>query len=96
MKKTKKKSFKIRKKIGKWSYLNFKKFQHPWLQKKKNFPKVVKHLKPNLNFLYKTTQYDPGTGALVFFNKINDYDLTFSEILKANYLTKLHGYRYNV
>ena len=95
-KKQKKKSFKIRKKIGKWSYLNFRKFQQPWLQKKKNFPKIVKHLKPNISILYKTSQYDPGTGALILFNKLNDYDLTFSELLKVNYLTKLHGYRYNV
>lgn len=95
-KKEKKKSFKARKKIGKWSYLNFRKFQRPWLQKKKNFPKVIKHLKPNITTLRKTIQYDPGTGSILILRKLENFSLSFSELLKANYMVKLHGYRYNV
>lgn len=94
--KEKKKSFKSRKKIGKWSYLNYKRSQYPWLQKKKNFPKIIKHLEPNTNTFKKFMQYDPGTGAVVFFRSLNKFSLDFSEMFKANYLIKLHGYRYNV
>ena len=42
-----KKSFFIKKKIGKWSYLNYKRSQFPWLQRKKNSPKNINHTQPS-------------------------------------------------
>jgi hypothetical protein len=90
------KPLKAKKIIGRWSYLNYKRSQYPWLQKKKNFPKSIKHLKPNSSSLKKPLQYDPATGAVVFFRPIDNFSLNFSEMFKANLLVKLHGYRYNV
>ena len=91
----KKKSFRLRKKIGRWSYLNYKRWQFPWLQKKKTFPNCIKHLKPIFNILKNLTHYDPITGYLLFFHKLQKYQLSFTESLKTNALTKIHMYRYN-
>ena len=91
----KKKSFRLRKKISRWSYLNYKRWQFPWLQRKKTFPKCIRHLKPILNVLKSLTHYDAITGYLLFFHKLQKYQLSFSESFKVNALTKLHMYRYN-
>lgn len=91
----KKKNFAKKKKIGRWSFLNYKRWQSPWLQKKKNFPKLIKHVQPNMKVFKKLTHFDPLTGYLLFFKNVNNYELSFSESLKVNMLVKLHMYRYN-
>jgi hypothetical protein len=86
---------KLKSRIAKWSYLNFKRFSFPWLQKKKNFPKVVRHLKTEFSFLKKNSQYDPMTGYIFLLTDLYKFSLTFDQVFKSNYLIKLHNYRYN-
>lgn len=88
------KTFKNKKKISRWSYLNFKRWQFPWLQKKKNFPKIIKHITPTLSCLKSLTHFDPITGYLLFFSKIYNYQLSIGDSFKINFLVKLHMYRY--
>lgn len=91
----KKKNFRRRKKVGKWSYLNFKRYVCPWLTKKKNFPKRIKHLRPNFNYLKNISQFDPLTGYLALFTKPYNYTVSPIEYFKLNSLIKLHTYRYH-
>jgi hypothetical protein len=83
------------KKLGKWSYLKFKKFSLPWLQKKKNFPKIVKHINPNLKYFQIASYYDPLTGYVYLNNSFKKENLNVLDIAPINFLVKLHIYRYN-
>ena len=89
------KNKKIKKKIGKWSYLKFKKFSLPWLQKKKNFPKIIKHINPNLKYFKISSYYDPLTGYVYLNNLFKKENLNVLDISPVNFLVKLHTYRYN-
>ena len=91
----KKKNKKLKKIIGKWSYLKFKKFSLPWLQKKKNFPKIVKHICPQLSYFKLSSYYDPLTGYVYDNNLFEKKNLHVWDFSKINYLVKLHVYRYN-
>ena len=90
----KKKSSKIKNKLGRWSFLNFKKFLYPWLQKKKNFPKIVEHLQPKTLYLSNLMQLEPSTNYLYLTNKVNKFFTPISEHLKINFYIKLHMFRY--
>ena len=86
----------IKKKIiNRWSYLKYKHWQFPWLQKKKNFPKIIKHIQPNIEVLKKLTHYDTMTGYLLFFYEVKKFQLSFTECFKVNFSVKIHMYRYN-
>jgi hypothetical protein len=89
-----KRAFVSKKIVSRWSYLNYKRAVCPWLQRKKNFPKRIKHLLPNFVFFKSITQYDPTTNYLFITKKLVNYSLPFTEQFKINYLTKLHMYRY--
>ncbi len=91
----KKKNFFKKKKISRWSYLNYKRWQFPWLQRKKNFPKNIKHVQPTCNVFKSLTQFDTLTGYLLYFGNLGTYELSPNELFKVNFLTKLHMYRYN-
>ena len=90
----KKKNYKIKKKIAKWSYLNYKRYTFPWLQKKKNFPKAVKHIFPKFYYFKKISQFDPFTNYLYLSENLKNYSIPFYEQFKVNFLIKLHMYRY--
>lgn len=91
----KKKNFRNRKKIGKWSFLNFKRYICPWLTKKKNFPSRLKHLRPHFTQFNYNSQFDPLTGYIVLFDKFTNYTVPAIDYFKINALIKLHTYRYN-
>lgn len=90
----KKKNSKLKHKLGKWSFLNFKKFLYPWLQKKKNFPKIVEHIQPKFLYLSQLMQLDPSTNYLYLTKKLNKFFTPISENLKLNFYLKLHMFRY--
>lgn len=91
---SKKKKIYLKKKVGRWSFLNFKKFCQPWLQKKKNFPKVVKKLFPKLNILVKDLYYDYNIGSLLILKKQLSKNIPFINNIYNNYLLKLNTFRY--
>lgn len=90
----KKRNFKLRKKIGKWSFLNFKKSVFPWLQKRKNFPKQIHHIQPNIKLLKYTSQFDIMTSSLCLLKPLDSIMLDIINHCKTNSLIKLHMYRY--
>jgi hypothetical protein len=90
----KNKSKRLYNRLSRWSYLNFKRYSFPWLQRKKNFPKLTKHLQPNFLIFKKITQFDPMTGYLIILKEITQFSISFDQIFKTNYLLKLHNYRY--
>ncbi len=90
----KNRSKRLHSRLSRWSYLNFKRYSFPWLQRKKNFPKLVKHLNSNFLILKKLTHFDPMTGYLLILKKITQFSISFDQIFKTNYLLKLHNYRY--
>jgi len=81
--------------MGKWSYLGFKRFTYPWLQKKKNFPKLIKHLQPRLSLFKQLTQYDLFTNYIFFIKKTLKFNVPVTEELKNNFFIKSHMFRYN-
>lgn len=90
----KKITWKRRKKIGRWSYLKYKAFLLPWIKRKRNFPKAIKHLSPKLS-LFKVYSYiDHMTGYIFLFKQFNKLILPTYEQHKTNYMIRLHVYRY--
>lgn len=90
----KKKHFFLKKKVGRWSFLNFKRATQPWLQRKKNAPKQVKHIQPNAFFLRHVSYWDISTGCLYLTPGFYDHLLPVLDDFKVNFLIKLHMYRY--
>lgn len=90
----KKRNLFLKKKIGKWSFLNFKRSNCPWLQKKKNAPKVIKHVQPNCHYLNYISNLDVMTSSLHITNFADKYLFPVSDEFKVNSLVKLHMYRY--
>ncbi len=90
----KKKNYYARKKVGKWSYLNFRRATCPWLQRKKNSPKLANHLQPNLFYLNYISQWDSMTGYIFLEEAVENHALSVSNEFKTNFLLKLHMYRY--
>lgn len=91
----KKKNFRHIKKMGKWSYLGFKRFTCPWLQKKKKFPKLLKHLQPRVTLFKQLTQFDIFTNYIFFFKKKVNFSLPVIDEFKNNFFIKSHMFRYN-
>lgn len=84
----------LNRKISKWSYLRYKKFICPWLQRKKRFPKKLKHLLPK-NYLTRIiTHYDPLSNYIWVNEKKPKQVLNPFNIFKTNFYLKLHMYRY--
>lgn len=83
-----------KKRISKWSYLNFKRATCPWLQQKKNSPKVSLHLQPNINYFNYLSYWDSMTGYLLLDESLAQSLLPISDQFKKNILLKLHMYRY--
>lgn len=90
----KKKVYKLRKKVGKWSYLNFKRYNLPWLQKRKNFPKFIKHLQPNVLVLSYLAQLEPSTNYMFTVKQLKKIYIPMTDYMKVNYFIKLHMFRY--
>ncbi len=90
----KRRSFILRKKVGRWSYLNFRRSTCPWLQKKKNTPKIHKHIQPNLFYFNCMSYWDFMTGFIFTHETLRTHSLAPSNQFKANLLVKLHMYRY--
>ncbi len=90
----KKKNYYLKKKVGRWSFLNFKRATRPWLQRKKNAPKQVKHIQPNCFFLKKYSQWDVMTGYLYLKYENLSFMFPITDNFKVNFLIKLHMYRY--
>jgi len=90
----KRKTFKLKKKTGKWSYLNYRRYACPWLQRKKNFPKDIKHIVPNFFIFKQLSFFDSLTGYAYISDLLVDKTLPFSENFKTNLLIRLHMYRY--
>lgn len=88
------KNLSARKHMSKWSYLNFKRATCPWLQPKKNSPKVSVHLQPNIFYFNYLSYWDTMTGYLLFDESLHQHSLPVSEQFKTNFLLKLHMYRY--
>lgn len=90
----KKKSYYLKKKIGRWSFLNFKRSRFPWLQRKKNIPKIANHVQPNCHFLRHLSYLDPMTGYAYLNSDLDLFTFPVVDSFKANYHIKLHMYRY--
>lgn len=90
----KKKNYFWKKKIGRWSYLNFKRATQPWLQRKKNAPKQIKHIKPKFFFLRTSSYWDMMTGYLYLLPQSYKFLFPVLDDFKVNLLVKLHMYRY--
>lgn len=89
-----KKNFLQKKKIGRWSFLNFKRATLPWLQKKKHAPKLIKHLQPKCFFLNYISWWDVMTNSLLIQADNYNYMFPVLDEFKVNSLIKLHMYRY--
>lgn len=90
----KKRNYILKKKIGRWSFLNFKRFKFPWLQRKKNTPKNVNHIQPSLHSFFYIGNLDRLTGCLLLNANLKNYTLPVLDTFKSNFLVKLHMYRY--
>lgn len=90
----KRRNYILKKKIGRWSFLNFKRFKFPWLQRKKNTPKNVNHIQPSLHSFLYLGNLDKITGYLMLNSEIENFTLPVLDTFKSNYLIKLHMYRY--
>ncbi len=90
-----KKSFFIKKKIGKWSYLNYKRSQFPWLQRKKNSPKGINHTQPNKVVLMSISNWDILTNTIFIHKNVDPFVFQTKDNFKTNWQIKLNLYRYN-
>lgn len=90
----KKRNYILKKKIGRWSFLNFKRFKFPWLQRKKHSPKGVNHIQPNIQTFFQLGYLDKLTGYFMLNTELKKFTLPALETFKANSLIKLHMYRY--
>lgn len=90
----KRRSYLLRKKMGRWSYLNFRRATCPWLQRKKNTPKISYHIQPNLQYFNSISYWDFMTGFLYLEEDLKVHSLPVVNQFKSNLLTKLHIYRY--
>ena len=90
----KKRNLFLKKRIGKWSFLNFKRSNCPWLQKKKNAPKTIKHIQSNCHYLNYVSNWDVMTGSLHLSKFTHKHLFPVSDDFKVNSLIKLHMYRY--
>jgi len=90
----KKRNFFLKKKIGKWSFLNFKRSNCPWLQRKKNAPKAIKHIQSNCHYLSYISNWDVMTSSLHIHKFMHKHLFPVSDDFKVNSLIKLHMYRY--
>lgn len=90
----KRRSFFLRKKMGRWSYLNFRRATCPWLQRKKNTPKVNYHIQPNMFYFHSISYWDFMTGFLYLEEDVRAHSVPPFDQFKSNLLVKLHMYRY--
>ena len=90
----KKRSFFLRKKMGRWSYLNFRRATCPWLQRKKNTPKINYHIQPNMFYFHAISYWDFMTGFLYLEEDVRQHSVPPYDQFKTNLLVKLHMYRY--
>lgn len=90
----KRKSFFLRKKMGRWSYLNFRRATCPWLQRKKNTPKINYHIQPNMFYFHAISYWDFMTGFLYLEEDVRSDCVPPFDQFKTNLLVKLHMYRY--
>lgn len=90
----KKKNYALKKKIGRWSYLNFKRSQCPWLQRKKSAPKAINHIQPNSQYLNYLSSWDPVTSSIHLKSTLPKFHIPVVDEFKVNYHVKLHMYRY--
>lgn len=88
------KNFIINTKISKWMYLNFKRSQLPWLQSKKNSPKIINHIQPNAYILQSMSNWDLVTNTILLNKKIKLFTFPVKDSFKVNWQIKLHLYRY--
>lgn len=90
----KRRSFFLRKKMGRWSYLNFRRATCPWLQRKKNTPKINYHIQPNMFYFHAISYWDFMTGFLYLEEDVRAHSVPPFDQFKTNLLVKLHMYRY--
>jgi len=90
----KRRSFFLRKKMGRWSYLNFRRATCPWLQRKKNTPKINYHIQPNMFYFHAISYWDFMTGFLYLEEDVRRDCVPPFDQFKTNLLVKLHMYRY--
>ena len=90
----KKKNYILRKKIGRWSYLSYKRSQLPWLQNKKNSPKAINHIQPNLFNLTANCTWDVMTNTIFLHKELFLFTFPTKDNFKVNWQIKLHMYRY--
>lgn len=90
----KRRNFILRKKMGRWSYLNFRRATCPWLQRKKNTPKINKHIQPNFYQFNAISYWDFMTGFLYLSENLKSHAIPPVNQFKTNLLIKLHMYRY--
>ena len=90
----KRRDYRLRKKVGRWSYLNFKRATRPWLQRKKNTPKIAKHIQPKSQYLGSISQFDIMTGCIHIGEPLLTHMIPPANEFKVNFLIRLHMYRY--
>ena len=90
----KRRNFILRKKMGRWSYLNFRRATCPWLQRKKNTPKINKHIQPNFYQFSAISYWDFMSGFLYLSENLKSHAIPPVNQFKTNLLIKLHMYRY--
>lgn len=91
----KKKNYILRKKIGRWSYLSYKRSQLPWLQNKKNSPKAINHIQPNPFNLTANCTWDVMTNTIFLHKELFLFTFPTKDNFKVNWQIKLHMYRYH-
>lgn len=89
-----KKTFFMKKRIGKWSYLNYKRSQLPWLQRKKNSPKNINHTQPNKLVLMAISSWDILSNTLFLHKKLEPFVFQTKDNFKVNWQIKLNLFRY--
>ena len=89
-----KKTFFMKKRIGKWSYLNYKRSQLPWLQRKKNSPKNINHIQPNKLVLMAISSWDILSNTLFLHKKLEPFVFQTKDNFKVNWQIKLNLFRY--
>lgn len=90
----KKKNYIMRKKVGRWSFLNYKRSQLPWLQNKKNSPKNINNLQPNKLVLLSISNWDTATNTIYLSRQLEPFIFPTKDNFKVNWQVKLHMYRY--
>ena len=85
----------IGKKLGKWAYLNFKRFVSPWLdKKKKKIPYFLNSRSVKYDFFKKYSYFDSNVSVGLLFKETGDEKNPLSRIVNNNFLLKLNVFRY--